>query len=374
MLITSFLTRSPDLYQWGTNEVGTVARALVLTHGFSSPYHDASGPTAWLAPVYPAIASAIFLFLGVQTPASAIAVIIFNALCSSLVTVVLYKMGAEFFSERVGMTAGLLWAVAPSVALITLMVWDTCLSTLMTACACWLTLRLVFGEKQPAWRHVAAGSLWGLAGLSSPVVLAPLPFLVLWLWSKDKQVKAPALFAASAGMVLVPWTVRNFLAFHKLVPVRDNFWAEVYWGNLGFGTHPLGNSMGYQTLGEMPFIEVLKQRVLDYIHYHFAEFARQTLDRAEQFWIRPEGMWGLSFFLALVTALGLLLMARRRHPAAFPFFIILMTFPVTYYISYAFSRYRHPIEPIMYLSSAFFLVEASQTLGRTKRSTKAESK
>src|SRR5712664_1725989 len=121
ILIASFLSRFPDLYQWGTNEQGVVGRSLLLTHSFSSPYHDVSGPTAWIAPIYPAVVSAVFAVFGIQSSVSAIAVIVLNELCSALVSVVLYKMGSEFLSERAGLTAGLLWAVSPAVALVTLL-------------------------------------------------------------------------------------------------------------------------------------------------------------------------------------------------------------------------------------------------------------
>jgi len=179
--------------------------------------------------------------------------------------------------------------------------------------------------------------------------------------------KPAAVFSMAVGLVLLPWTLRNYFAFHKLVPVRDNFWAEVFFGNLGFQTHPLKTSMEYQKLGELQFIQVAKQQVLIYIQNHFAEFAGQTLHRIGQFWILPEGMWKLSFFLSMATLVGVYLMAKHRLAAAAPFLIILAAYPLTYYISYTFSRYRHPIEPLMYLSLAFLLVKAGQWVQSTMK-------
>src|SRR5882724_7274816 len=45
---------------WGVNEAGNIGRGLVLGRGFASPFHDANGPTAWLAPVYPSLLACIF--------------------------------------------------------------------------------------------------------------------------------------------------------------------------------------------------------------------------------------------------------------------------------------------------------------------------
>ena len=48
---------------------------------------------------------------------------------------------------------------------------------------------------------------------------------------------------------ILPWTARNFRVFGQIIPVRSNFWAEVYFGNVDFSVHPVGNSMVYQHEG-----------------------------------------------------------------------------------------------------------------------------
>src|SRR6185295_9774852 len=70
-----YLSRAaPHMLSWGANEAGGIARWIVTNQTFSSPFHDAHGPTAWIAPVYPGIITCIFLVFGVQTPLSAVAV------------------------------------------------------------------------------------------------------------------------------------------------------------------------------------------------------------------------------------------------------------------------------------------------------------
>jgi len=366
IFISYFLRKLPHFSEWGINEAGVIARSLLLSHSFSAPFHDAHGPSAWLAPIYPGMVSAVFVVFGIQTHASALAVIAVNALCSALVGVVLYRIGAEFFSEPVGQTAGLLWAVSPAVAIMPLVNWDTCVSTLLAAFAVLLTLRSVLpgailSRDRP---HFIAGAMWGLAGLSSPALLAPVPFLAVWSWAGSKRLKAGALFVVGACLLILPWTLRNYLVFQKFIPVRSNFWAEMSYGNLGFQNHATGDWMEYQRLGEVGFGAVSKQRTLQYIHDHPIDFAKHTLYRTGQFWIVPEGMWRFSFWLTLATLLGLWLIARKNRPAALMFAIILTTYPIVYYISFVFSRYRHPVEPIMYLSLAFLLIELGKYLRR----------
>ena len=64
-----YLSRvAPHMLRWGANEAGGIARWIVTNQTFSSPFHDAHGPTAWIAPVYPGIIAFIFFMFGVQTP------------------------------------------------------------------------------------------------------------------------------------------------------------------------------------------------------------------------------------------------------------------------------------------------------------------
>jgi len=69
--------------------------------------------------------------------------------------------------------------------------------------------------------------------------------------------------------------------------VRGNFWAEVYFGNLGFESHPLGQTLQYQQMGERRFIEQKQQEVFEYIGSHPHEFTERSLQRSLSFWIAP---------------------------------------------------------------------------------------
>src|ERR1700735_5201293 len=66
-VVSVLLTHNPP--SWGVNEAAGIARGLLLGHGFASPFHDAAGPTAWLAPACPGILAGIFLLVGLPTAA-----------------------------------------------------------------------------------------------------------------------------------------------------------------------------------------------------------------------------------------------------------------------------------------------------------------
>lgn len=48
-------------------ETGNIAYSLAVGKGFSSPWLRESGPTAYLAPVYPLLVAGIFRIFGIET-------------------------------------------------------------------------------------------------------------------------------------------------------------------------------------------------------------------------------------------------------------------------------------------------------------------
>ena len=60
------------------NEAGNIAFALASGKGFSNVFRGETGPTAWLAPVYPLILAAIFKLCGVFTARAFFAAVALN--------------------------------------------------------------------------------------------------------------------------------------------------------------------------------------------------------------------------------------------------------------------------------------------------------
>jgi hypothetical protein len=56
---------------------------------------------------------------------------------------------------------------------------------------------------------------------------------------------------------------------------------------------------------------------------------------------------------------GLGLAIHERLPSALPFLIVLVVYPLPYYVSYVFEKYRHPIEPLLFILAAYPLVRVA---------------
>src|SRR5712664_358859 len=61
-------------------EMGRVARSIALGQGFSNPYGDNTGPTAWEPPLYPYLIGGEFKLFGIYSFASAWVLLSINSL------------------------------------------------------------------------------------------------------------------------------------------------------------------------------------------------------------------------------------------------------------------------------------------------------
>ena len=339
---------------WGVNEPAAIARAIVEGHGFSSAFHDANGPTAWLAPAYPTLLACIFRFFGVESTASAITAILLNVVFSSLTAAVLVKLGREQLSETAGIIAGWAWAIAPPLLFIPWLLWETCLSGLVLPLVLMTTLRLSGASRHRDWAW--CGAIWSFAALLNPAMLAPLPALAVETATRSRRWREPGVMIVVCVLGILPWTLRNFRAFGQVVPVRSNFWPEIYFGNVSFSLHPTGDSMLYQNEGEMLFAADLKSRVLNLVRSNPRVFARLTGERILAFWVRRAQLGSYALVLFLMT-MGGLVQAWRRGKRWAAFTSVLLLYPLVYYISYTFARYRYPIEPLMYALAGYFVCE-----------------
>jgi len=57
---------------------------------------------------------------------------------------------------------------------------------------------------------------------------------------------------------------------------------------------------------------------------------------------------------------GLAMAIQERRLGAVPFLIVLTVYPIPYYVSYVFEKYRHPIEPLMCVLAAYPLVRLAK--------------
>jgi hypothetical protein len=224
------------------------------------------------------------------------------------------------------------------------------------------------------------GILWGLIALSNASLLLVFPASILWilypsnltsptLKPLQKNLLGAALACLTFALTLSPWIIRNEHVLHAFIPTRDNFGVELNQSMLiendGF---PWGTSLPlaiaapefqrFVRMGEIPYAQAKATEAKAAIHAHPDRFIRWTIQRFFFFWDgtphsadrHPAQEFFRRFsysFLSVCGILGLLLMLKRRVPAAALFAIVFALVPLPYYLVTVQPRFRHPIEPLI---------------------------
>ncbi len=383
-----------DHFQFGW-EMGRVARALATGFGYADPFIGHTGPTTWVPPLYPLLLAGVFKIFGIYTLRSAWVILTFNSFVSALTAMTTYEIAARCFNRRVAVWSAWIWALYPAAMQYAVRwVWEMTLSTWLLTVIFVLALRMRRIGEIPAdttevdfcsrddgrtlRRWLIFGLLWGLLGLSNPSLLLFLPACGLWVLHGTRHLRRQAGFASMSAIVFIicvsPWMVRNALVFHKFIPMRANFGAELYLGNgpgaMGFlmeYNHPYEaqDQLGlYKQMGEVAYAQMRGQLAKKYIASHPGLFLRNSLKRLYFFWISVPhptgGKWYIepfrvaNFAFASIAGLfGLGLALKRRIPAAWLFAWAFLLIPLIYYFVTVHARFRDPLEPMIAILAVY---------------------
>jgi hypothetical protein len=360
-------------------ESGNIAYSLASGHGFGSPLRVDTGPTAWMTPLYPLLLSFIMRIFGIYTFQSWVAAVSMNIGFSTLACIPLYYAGKRVGGAGLAAGAAWLWAIFPNAVLLSFQsLWDTSLSALLGATVIWATLTLAGSVRKRDW--AAYGFLWGVVLMANAAVLSLLPFLLGWAVYRNVRTSIPALrqAALACGIVVlccVPWTIRNYLTFHSLVPLRSTLGLQLWVGNnpqahpIWLGEqHPINNTAEraqYTQMGEIAYMAAKQKDAVNYMLAHPRHEAELFTGRFVMFWaggtlhpvddfLKSRSIWFRYVLLfnlcAAIGALaGIVLLFRSANIYAFPLAVGPIVFPFAYYLTLALPRYRHPIDPTLML-------------------------
>ena len=382
--INDILSPARDHWHFGYEE-GRIARSIATGKGFGSPLFGETGLTAWTNPIYPYILAAVFKIFGVYTAASAWVALGLNGLFSALTCIPIYFSSRKVFRARAGWWAAWLWCLFPyAIYLSAGRVWEYCLDALAMTLVVWVTLEIA--EETSLKRWVGYGFVWGLAGLTNAVILSTLPLMLLWivLRRRETMLEWPRRLAIALLALVVtvsPWFVRNYATFGRFIPFRDAFWLAFTEGNTGDTsdlypdwTNPSNNDgllEKYRTLGELAFMQERRAVGLAFLKDHTGLFVRLCVKRAAYVWT---GYWSFSKeylenepteipnigFCTALTVLMILGIRRawRAGPVVFveaiPFLIVVLVYPLIYYIVYPGIGYKHPVDPMIAVFIAYW--------------------
>lgn len=403
----SYIFPDDDLHWAYGYEAGRIAASIAHGDGFSSPFPEPSGPTAWLAPIYPYLIAAVFKIFGIYSRSSAIVILLFQSLLSSLTCLLAYLISQQLFhSLRSAVLTAALWAVYPASIWFSInYIWDDCLLALAIATT---FLLLLHASRNPSLKLAfAVGLMMGFSLLISPVAL---PFYALALgyvgWrarAKGKPaLKLVTVAGATIGLLLLPWLIRNYVTFKQIGLIKAGFGVELRIGNNPGATgmftqmhrkrlHPSlvpEEFVHYVRVGEVNYNRYCLAQALAYIRGNPMQFVRLSLKRLGYFWL---GDWGeekewlgnlskgipyalmikkLSYVVpVLFLAVGLFTAWRRKQDITLPL-LLLLVFPLPYYVTHVLVKYRYYIDVvILVLASYGFFAMVDFTIGSVKKLT-----
>jgi 4-amino-4-deoxy-L-arabinose transferase-like glycosyltransferase len=395
-----------------TFEYGEIASHLLAGEGYSArPFIPIYGkallgpvaPTAYMAPGYVVLlAGALFIFGSLGY----LVLQLLQALASAVVCLVVAGVAGRVFERGAAMPAGVLAALYPMLIYYSRIMQPTVFIALAVALAVALLLRLA--ERPVKGLALAAGLTLGIGILLEPVMLAFLPLGLGWLAWRDGWSRSALLRVMTIGgvvcLLLAPWTVRNWLVFHRFVPVKSSLGLNLWLGNNPQATgyefaedgHRVLKSLSAEERGQMAGMdEVAASRHLRALAL---EFIRENPWRTVQlaaakfycfWWVSPmrrgrrvHGEYRQTYLWLRKLVLGLLLasagagtaLARPRLAQALLPGLVCAAFSLTYALTFAaHSRFKVPLEPLLLVFSAGAISWLAAALAeRTGRAARGE--
>jgi hypothetical protein len=277
----SFAVTNPAYYRYfppykaGVNANGNkhlggeyyqMARALLDGEGFSHPFAQPTGPTAWQPPILPLILAALLWATGSREGVTAVIVCLQDLILIG--TLLLMLVLALQTTRRLGPAVAAAVGVGAVLCDFRLYFqfthdwWIVLLFVnLLIAGLCWF---------EPL-RNCRTSAVWGLFGglcvLINPIVGLTWTIISTAIALRRRSWLSLGVMALAASLAVAPWTIRNYLVFGRLIPSKSNLAFELYQSQclqptgllLKFIRHPYRpdnvEGRAYQAFGETAYLD-----------------------------------------------------------------------------------------------------------------------
>jgi len=383
-----------DYHNPVTAEYGVVARNLVAGKGFvGGGWLGPEGPTALNTPIYP-LFLAIWLWLGGPLPF--LGVEICQAMISALLIYLTGKIASHFINPTAGLLSSLIVTFYPPLIYFCKQISPAIFTTFFTIFSFFVLL--YFFKKPSRSRAVILGLIWGISCLVEPILLYALPgaaLLIAISWYRGKLIKILQKLIITLLIclfVLSPWTVRNYIVFHRLVLLKTSFDLNFWLGNNPYATGFLYTASGEPMQGTLPksMLEylsslneaeryaVLRREAWQWVKSHPFQFLSLTLRRIVYLWlisptflitdqniVEPAYFYvarGVIQVILLAWALAGSVLAHRKYRTFLGVSVWwLIAFTAPYAVTVAGNtRYRLPVEPILIMLSTVSLCKLTE--------------
>lgn len=363
-------------------EMIEVATNIVKGNGFSAKFifDKDTKPTAIMAPIYPYSLSLLLRYFGMN---GYLIIQLIQAIVSSLICVILYLTGLRVFNnERVALIASFLSIFYLPLIYYCTVIWSGIFFVFLVTLYIYNLLK---SESEPGWyRIILSGLILGIALITDPVMVSFIPLSSIWVLLNLKtdfktSLKRVILMVGLSLLIVLPWTIRNYMVFDRFVFIKSHLGFNFWLGNNPYatGTEKLTNkdSTDYKlpdeeydylmNLNESERDRLFLSKALTFIKENPEKVIRLFLKKFKSFWWIIENKkagftddnkvkamkitYGIPFLLAL---LGMLLSYNRiKYCSLIWLFLLSLSFIYSLTIV-AVYRYRLPVEPYLLLFAA----------------------
>jgi 4-amino-4-deoxy-L-arabinose transferase-like glycosyltransferase len=270
----------------------SIACNVAAGHGFTQ---DGVTPSVYRPPLFSLLLGGWFFLTGTSSVLSAA---IFQSLVHAAGVLVSFLLFLELMPSLAWAAgAALFLAVNPLLVTRVVFVLQEPTLLLFTTLAALLSVRWVKAPSTP--RAALAGAAWGLCTLAkvvawfAPILLLAMPLLRGRIRRKWRWGEAAALLLCFTA-VIAPWTIRNYVRFHRFIPVNGQGEGLLEW-NVSHAEVP-GERPGSEYSAEVYRKELpegerkalLWKYVLDHPRYFFVY---RVLRNAVHFAAPPRDWW-----------------------------------------------------------------------------------
>ena len=363
------------------DEYLAIARNVVDSKGFSRIRSDeVVVPTSQRVPVPVYFFAATLWLFGDNTLSIALA----NWIVDAITGVILFLIALEFFGSRsIALTTALLFALYPAEMYYS---WQAISEPLFGLLLSMFVLSFLRTVRSPSATYcIITGILLGLTALTRPILLYYLPVaIVLFFWLQHRQqankriINWAAIFSFSCIIVVLPWGIRNYLVFDRVILGSSNTGITLFHGSYALGepdylrtrtsregTDTFNALISHnKTLTQPEYDELAKDEAITIIKKYPVRFGVLSAIRFFKMWYFIEGPNAPLSYLALFFHLPLLALTI----IAFVFYrgewwrpaMLLVTLIIFNNLGYAVMRtnvrYIVPVVPYVMLFAAVTIV------------------
>jgi 4-amino-4-deoxy-L-arabinose transferase-like glycosyltransferase len=188
----------------------------VNKHGFTR----LGEPTAYRPPAYPLFIAALFNV----TRNSIFAIKLIHVVLGVMAVFFTYLIAWNTFNSMIGLIAAGIVAFTPSLISYSSLIASENLGIALFLISIYFLL--IYARSYKIKFAVFSGIFLGITGLMRPeVLLLPIIWISYLAFQRNKIsriIKTSLAFLLPAILVILPWTIRNYLQFHHIIPISSN--------------------------------------------------------------------------------------------------------------------------------------------------------